>query len=125
MLSQVRSCAIDVCRNKVAELVASGEEEKLVCMLGTRLAFGTAGLRGQMGPGFNAMNVVTVQQTSQGLCRCVLPQEDANPPSLHRGRPACSLCSSAGTCKAMSRARLHQLGSSLVGTSVARQWGLI
>lgn len=30
---------------------------------------GTAGLRGKMGPGFNRMNDVTVQQTSQGLCR--------------------------------------------------------
>lgn len=30
---------------------------------------GTAGLRGLMGPGFNRMNLVTVQQTTQGLCR--------------------------------------------------------
>jgi len=34
-----------------------------------RLEFGTAGLRGVMGPGFNRMNHLVVQQTSQGLCR--------------------------------------------------------
>ena len=33
-----------------------------------RLKFGTAGLRGLVGPGFNRMNHVTVVQTSQGLC---------------------------------------------------------
>jgi len=32
------------------------------------LKFGTAGLRGLVGPGFNRMNHVTVVQTSQGLC---------------------------------------------------------
>jgi hypothetical protein len=30
---------------------------------------GTAGLRAKMGPGFNRMNAVTIQQTTQGLLR--------------------------------------------------------
>ena len=30
---------------------------------------GTAGLRGKMGPGFNRMNRLVVQQTAQGLYR--------------------------------------------------------
>ena len=33
------------------------------------LEFGTAGLRAKMAPGFARMNSVTVQLTSQGLCR--------------------------------------------------------
>ena len=41
-----------------------------------RCGAGTAGLRGQMGPGFSRMNRVTVQQTAQGLCR-YLQQHDA------------------------------------------------
>ena len=36
--------------------------------LESRLEFGTAGLRGLMGPGFDRMNVVTVVQTTQGFC---------------------------------------------------------
>ena len=35
---------------------------------------GTAGLRGKMGPGYNRMNVVTVQQTTQGLAMYILEQ---------------------------------------------------
>lgn len=37
-----------------------------------RLEFGTAGLRGAMGPGFNRMNDVTVMQASQGICLYLL-----------------------------------------------------
>eukprot|EP00920_Eleutheroschizon_duboscqi_P018025 GHVT01043067.1.p1 GENE.GHVT01043067.1~~GHVT01043067.1.p1 ORF type:complete len:535 (-),score=122.06 GHVT01043067.1:874-2478(-) len=33
------------------------------------LKFGTAGLRGPMGLGFSRVNLVTIQQTAQGLCR--------------------------------------------------------
>lgn len=36
---------------------------------------GTAGLRGRMGPGFNRMNAVTVQQTTQGLLKYLQRQE--------------------------------------------------
>ena len=45
---------------------AAAELEDAFC---GRLAFGTAGLRGLTGPGFNRMNHVTVVQTTQGLCR--------------------------------------------------------
>eukprot|EP00873_Tetraselmis_striata_P004074 jgi/Tetstr1/424338/TSEL_014903.t2 len=56
-------------RAAVGRLVAEGKEEELQDIMGSRLEFGTAGLRGLMGPGFNRMNLVTVQQTTQGLCR--------------------------------------------------------
>lgn len=35
---------------------------------------GTAGLRAKMGPGFNRMNPVTIQQTTQGLLRYLQQQ---------------------------------------------------
>lgn len=43
------------------------DQQALEALLGQRLEFGTAGLRGLMGPGFSRMNAVTVQQTTQGL----------------------------------------------------------
>ncbi len=41
------------------------EQERLLM---TRLKFGTAGLRGPMGPGYCQMNELTVIQATQGLC---------------------------------------------------------
>lgn len=35
---------------------------------------GTAGLRAKMGPGFNRMNPVTIQQTTQGLLKYLQQQ---------------------------------------------------
>lgn len=40
----------------------------LETLLGSRLSFGTAGLRGPMGPGTSRMNDLTVIQATQGLC---------------------------------------------------------
>jgi phosphoglucomutase / phosphopentomutase len=51
--------AIDSMRN---------DEAALNILLGPRLAFGTAGLRGPMGPGTSRMNDLTVIQATQGLC---------------------------------------------------------
>ena len=48
-------------------MVAEGDKGGLETLLGTRLAFGTAGLRGPMGPGYNRMNHVTVYQCTQGI----------------------------------------------------------
>mmetsp|Transcript_30392 Transcript_30392/g.79059 ORF Transcript_30392/g.79059 Transcript_30392/m.79059 type:complete len:625 (+) Transcript_30392:1234-3108(+) len=56
-------------RGIIKGLVEEGNEGKLADLLGKRLEFGTAGLRGRMGPGYNAMNTVVIQQTTQGLCR--------------------------------------------------------
>ncbi|SBT34133.1 phosphoglucomutase, putative [Plasmodium ovale wallikeri] len=50
------------------ELLSKNDEEELKRLFLSRLKFGTAGLRGKMGVGFNAMNVVTIMQTTQGLC---------------------------------------------------------
>lgn len=53
-------------------------EEELKKLFLTRLNFGTAGLRGKMGIGFNAMNVVTIIQTTQGLCEYLISKFGIN-----------------------------------------------
>ena len=44
----------------VKELLDSGNLTELRKIMGERLAFGTAGLRGPMGAGYNRMNHITV-----------------------------------------------------------------
>uniref|UniRef100_A0A8C9GQW1 Phosphoglucomutase n=1 Tax=Piliocolobus tephrosceles TaxID=591936 RepID=A0A8C9GQW1_9PRIM len=53
-------------------VINENNENELKSLFLNRLRFGTSGLRGQMGPGFNAMNVVTIMQTTQGLCDYLL-----------------------------------------------------
>ena len=54
-------------REQLAGLIASGNESELMdCMAGP-LAFGTAGLRGVLGPGPNRMNLAVVTRTTCGL----------------------------------------------------------
>lgn len=48
-------------------LIEAGNEAEIQKLFGSRLEFGTAGLRGVMGPGPNAMNDLTVIQAAQGL----------------------------------------------------------
>ncbi|CRG99678.1 phosphoglucomutase, putative [Plasmodium relictum] len=50
------------------EVISKYDEKQLEQLFLKRLNFGTAGLRGKMGIGFNAMNIVTIMQTTQGLC---------------------------------------------------------
>ncbi|XP_008559651.1 phosphopentomutase [Microplitis demolitor] len=53
--------------NEVRELVKEGDIKLLSKLFLKRLEFGTAGLRGRMGPGYNQMNDVVIIQTGQGL----------------------------------------------------------
>jgi phosphomannomutase len=48
-------------------LIAAGDEDVLTEHFGRRLAFGTAGLRGKLGPGPNRMNRALVRQVAAGL----------------------------------------------------------
>lgn len=48
-----------------------GDYLKLNKLLLNRLAFGTAGLRGVMQAGYNAMNDLVVIQTAQGLAKYI------------------------------------------------------
>uniref|UniRef100_A0A8C6X985 Phosphoglucomutase 2 n=1 Tax=Naja naja TaxID=35670 RepID=A0A8C6X985_NAJNA len=53
----------------VKQLIAKGSTEELLKCFGSRMEFGTAGLRAAMGPGTSQMNDLTIIQTSQGFCR--------------------------------------------------------
>ncbi len=59
----------DETRAQVQVMVDEGAQDKLNQILTTRLAFGTAGLRAPMGPGYNVINDLVVLQTIQGLIR--------------------------------------------------------
>ncbi|XP_034109020.1 phosphopentomutase-like [Drosophila albomicans] len=52
----------------IKDAIKAQEWDKLRSWLMGRLKFGTAGLRAEMRPGFNAMNDLVVIQTAQGLC---------------------------------------------------------
>ncbi|CAD6241646.1 GSCOCG00009322001-RA-CDS [Cotesia congregata] len=56
-------------KNEVLELVSQGDVKLLSKLFLQRLEFGTAGLRGRMGPGYNQMNEVVIIQTGQGLMK--------------------------------------------------------
>lgn len=56
-------------RKVVADLLQQGKTAELQAILGSRLVFGTAGLRGPMGAGYNRMNELVVLQTTQGLIK--------------------------------------------------------
>nr|AAH76840.1 Pgm2l1-prov protein [Xenopus laevis] len=53
----------------VKQMVADGKKEELQACFGSRMEFGTAGLRAAMGPGISQMNDLTIIQTTQGFCR--------------------------------------------------------
>ncbi|TSN95714.1 Phosphoglucomutase-2 [Bagarius yarrelli] len=53
----------------VREMVKTGNIDELRKCFGTRMEFGTAGLRAAMGPGVSRMNDLTIIQTTQGFCR--------------------------------------------------------
>lgn len=52
---------------ELADLLASEQDETITDAFYRDLEFGTAGLRGVLGPGTNRMNVYTVSQATQGL----------------------------------------------------------
>jgi phosphomannomutase len=54
-------------RQQLQEIVDSGDADSLTRAMGGSLTFGTAGIRGEVGPGSNRMNRATVIRTSRGL----------------------------------------------------------
>jgi len=60
-----------VFRGEVEKLIEVGDEAELIDRFYTDLAFGTGGLRGVIGGGFNRMNPLVVQSATEGLARYV------------------------------------------------------
>ncbi|WP_433251970.1 phospho-sugar mutase [Streptosporangium sp. CA-135522] len=60
-------------RAELTALLDGGDEHALRERFGTRLEFGTAGLRGELGAGPNRMNRVTVMRAAAGLARVLGP----------------------------------------------------
>jgi len=56
-------------RAELEELIAEGNQAGLADRFGSRLGFGTAGLRGELGAGPNRMNRVLVAQAAVGIAR--------------------------------------------------------
>jgi phosphomannomutase len=61
-------------RNELQELIDNDDEAGLTSRFHTRLEFGTAGIRGELGAGPNRMNRVLVAQTAAGLGNYLLKQ---------------------------------------------------
>src|SRR5690606_30146873 len=59
----------DDTRSELERLVAANRTDELAERFGSRLLFGTAGLRGALGAGPNRMNRVVVRQAATGLMR--------------------------------------------------------
>ena len=59
-------------RSEIVELLKEEDYPELDKLLGSRLTFGTAGLRARMGAGFARINCLTIIQTSQGLAEYLL-----------------------------------------------------
>ena len=62
-------------KTEILELVKQQNVQELQVLLGSRLSFGTAGLRARMGAGFSRLNSLTIIQTSQGLAQYLLEEE--------------------------------------------------
>ncbi|XP_012141602.1 phosphoglucomutase 2 [Megachile rotundata] len=58
--------------HKIRELISNGDYKTLSNLFLRRLEFGTAGLRGRMGPGYSQMNDLVIVQTGQGLSEYLL-----------------------------------------------------
>ena len=59
---------------QMSSFVETRNVVELRAALNFRLAFGTAGLRGAMGPGYNKMNDLVILQTTQGIAKYLIDQ---------------------------------------------------
>ncbi|GAA1852119.1 phospho-sugar mutase [Actinomadura bangladeshensis] len=60
-------------RAELRAILDAADDEALTSRFGSRLEFGTAGLRGELGAGPNRMNRVTVMRAAAGLAACLPP----------------------------------------------------
>jgi phosphomannomutase len=66
-------------RRSLQEIVDDGDREELLAAIGEPLTFGTAGIRGEVGPGPGRMNRATVIRTTAGLAIYLLGKHGGPP----------------------------------------------
>jgi phosphomannomutase len=66
-------------RAELRAILDAGDEAALADRFGSRLEFGTAGLRGELGAGPNRMNRLTVMYAAAGLAACLRANVTATP----------------------------------------------
>ena len=66
-------------KKELQDLIDADNQDEIANRMSSRLDFGTAGLRGQLGAGPNRMNRILVAQTAAGLRDYVLENFSANP----------------------------------------------
>jgi phosphoglucomutase / phosphopentomutase len=64
----------DETRSQIDSFLEASNVVELRSALSNRLAFGTAGLRGAMGAGYNKMNELVMLQTTQGISKYLMDQ---------------------------------------------------
>ena len=69
-------------------IIAAGDEDELAKRFESRLEFGTAGLRGELGAGPNRMNRVLVAQAALGFAEYLLETSAGDRPSVAIGYDA-------------------------------------
>lgn len=72
----------DVLDGDLADQLSKQTDEENEDAFGASLSFGTAGMRGVLGPGTNRMNIYTVRQATEGLAQLI---EDAGEDAKKRG----------------------------------------
>ena len=70
-----------VTRGELQNLVDTGDDDALDRAMGGSLTFGTAGIRGEVGPGSNRMNRAVVIRTTRGLADHLLTTHGGPPPA--------------------------------------------
>jgi phosphomannomutase len=66
-------------REALQELVDAGDQAGLAAAMGEPLTFGTAGIRGEVGPGSGRMNRATVIRTTSGLAAHLVSKHNGPP----------------------------------------------
>ena len=70
----LRQDRCEATRSEVTALVEAENWDRLTQLMSTRMEFGTAGLRAEMGAGFSRMNELTIVQTAQGFSKYLREQ---------------------------------------------------
>jgi len=96
LIAKVGGCESSEISSSTKNDVSSSLLESLFPSDGSRITFGTAGLRSEMKPGPLGMNDVTVYQTAQGLARYCLEQQQQQQQQQKEDSDKKTLCAVVG-----------------------------